>query len=151
MTSRGVAGALARRLGAPFWRGLRWRIDVIAMERADAAAAQVREELAEVRREFGTARRNLRRDLDEVRHQVDRIGRQLAALEERTAGLERPSAELNGGELPAEARDLLDEVRAEHAKVRARVTAAAIYEERIGRLEQQVFPGERAEGAEQAR
>lgn len=144
MTARGVISALVRWLGAPVWRGLRWRVDTIAIERADAAAGRVRDELAEVRREFGTARRNLRRDLDVMRDQVDRISRQLSALEERVAGLERPPAVLDGAPPPAEARELLEEVRAEHARVRARLTAAALYEERLGRLEQAISATDQA-------
>lgn len=139
--------AALRWVAWPVWRGLRWRIDVIAIERSDAVGARLREELAQARREFGAARRNLRRDLDEMRGAVDRMGAVVAALEERVGGLERPAAGTGqGGEpLPAEARDLLEEVRAEHARVRARITAAALYEERIGRLESSVFTPEPAE------
>lgn len=136
---RAVLSALARRLGKPVWRGLRWRIDRIAAERAEAATRELTAELGRLRGDFGTARRNLRRDLDELRDRVDRMGRYLAALDERVAVLERPPVRLPGGQpLPAEARDLVEEVRAEHARVRARLTAVALYEERIGRVEQAV-------------
>ncbi|HEX2317262.1 MAG TPA: hypothetical protein VHJ17_26175 [Thermomonospora sp.] len=141
MTAPDVRNVTVQRLGGPLWRALRRRVEAIAEARADAAAERVRDELAELRREFGTARRNLRRDLDEVRDRAERMSRQLAAVEERLAGLERPPVTLDGAEAPAEARELLEDVRAEHARIRARLTAAALYEERLGRIERAVLPG----------
>jgi tetrahydromethanopterin S-methyltransferase subunit G len=70
---------------------------------------------------------------------------QLEALRQKLTVL--PPAE--PGEL-AEARSLIDEVRREHAQVRARLTGIAKYEERLGRLEERLR-GESAPGTEGTR
>jgi hypothetical protein len=130
---------LVRRFGRPVWRGLRWRIHDIAAEQAAAATREVSAELARLRGDFQSARRNLRHDLNELRDRTDRMGRYLAALDQRVAMLERPPVSAAPGfPLSLEARDLVDEVRTEHARIRARLTAVSLYEERIGRIEQAV-------------
>jgi hypothetical protein len=74
--------------------------------------------------------------IDELDDQLRRISAQLVALESRVADLERPAVELVAGPAErAEARGLLDEVRAEHRRTRAELAAIAFYEERIARLE----------------
>ena len=74
--------------------------------------------------------------IGELDDQLRRIGAQLVALESRVAELERPAVELAAEPAErAEARGLLDEVRAEHRRTRAELAAIAFYEERIARLE----------------
>jgi len=70
-----------------------------------------------------------------------RIGPQVAALEVRVEDLrqrvEQPHWAADDDE-QAQARSLVDEVRREHDRVRARITAAVRYEERLRQLEEQV-------------
>ncbi|MCW2857086.1 MAG: hypothetical protein JWR52_2701 [Marmoricola sp.] len=73
-----------------------------------------------------------------VERELIRIAPQLAALEERVedlrARLDDPAFEADD-EQRGQARSLVDEVRAEHAKVRARISAAVVFEERLRVLE----------------
>jgi chromosome segregation ATPase len=152
---RDVAREVVRRAGAPLWRRLRPRIETIAAEHAEHVARSLRglldETRAELRHEVGaTASRceagradlahridSLRGDLDWHANQIDRIGTHLASLEERLATAERE--QVTAPDDPAdlvEARRFIDEIRDEHTRVRARLSAVASYEERIGRLEQ---------------
>jgi uncharacterized protein involved in exopolysaccharide biosynthesis len=78
----------------------------------------------------------------ELERELARVSPQVAALEERLAGLTAPPASPDlgtvlAGDDPA-AADLLDAIRAEHARVRARISAAAKYEERLRQLEEKV-------------
>ena len=61
-------------------------------------------------------------------HQITSFEQRLAALEE---------TQVDGGDEPAraEARDIVAEVRTEHARVRARLTMLGAYEERLRRVE----------------
>jgi chromosome segregation ATPase len=104
----------------------------------------------------------LRRDIAELRHhqhaerlegrinelqfsldfavdETRRLEPHIASLEERLTTLSDRATERlippADGELD-QARSVLEEVRTEHARVRARLTAVARYEERIGRLEE---------------
>jgi hypothetical protein len=63
---------------------------------------------------------------DELR----RLAAHVAAVDSRVASIERPTP--GEGEAPSE----VEEVRAEHARVRARVSAVAQYEERLARVEE---------------
>lgn len=80
---------------------------------------------------------DLERRLGDAVREIGRIGPQLAALEERVeelrARLQDPPA-ADAAEVEA-ARSVLDEVRAEHARVRARISAATVFEERLRVLE----------------
>ncbi|SDJ34050.1 hypothetical protein SAMN05192558_108124 [Actinokineospora alba] len=142
--------AAARQIGSPVWQRIRPRIETIAARYAlqaereaiahsDRTTQAIREEINALRREVNDLRHiadELRPRTDTATHEVRAMGTQVAAVDERLAILER-TAEIstttdadNG-----EARALVDEIRDEHAKVRARLTAMASYEERIGRLE----------------
>jgi chromosome segregation ATPase len=73
-----------------------------------------------------------------VTNTMDILASHVASLETRIADLTQhagggPVAE--AGEMDA-ARSLLDEVRAEHARVRTRFGAVAVFEERLRRLEE---------------
>lgn len=67
-----------------------------------------------------------------------RVAPQLSALEQRVEELrqrlDRPDLSLSEHER-AQARSLLEEVRDEHARIRARITAATVFEERLRVLE----------------
>jgi hypothetical protein len=68
-----------------------------------------------------------------------RIGPQVAALEARVEDLRFGAlgSDVRSGEV-AEAVSLVEEVRREHERMRARVSAAIRFEERLGRLEEQM-------------
>lgn len=72
---------------------------------------------------------------------LSRIGTQVAALEVRIEGLRQrldlPSLDADD-EARAEARSIVEEVRREHEQVRARISAAMRYEERLRQLEERV-------------
>lgn len=77
----------------------------------------------------------------ELNDQLRRISAQLVALEQRVGDLERPAVDLAAEPAErAEARGLLDEVRVEHRRASAELSAIAFYEERIARLEQAQAP-----------
>jgi chromosome segregation ATPase len=130
--------------------------------------AQVEERLEPLRREIVELRHHqhteLQRQLDDHWQRLDRLeGRinelqfqldfaidetrrlepHIASLEERVTTLDERATEQLAppadGELD-QARSVLDEVRTEHARIRARLTAVAKYEERLGRLEQTLTP-----------
>lgn len=63
------------------------------------------------------------------------ISGQLAALEKRVAELEAPPVDGGDANDRQEARSIVEAVRAEHARVRARLTLISAYEERLRRLE----------------
>ncbi len=79
-----------------------------------------------------------RRRIGDLERELARLSPQVAALEER---MERLARRLEDRELDAaagdsaEARTVLEEVRDEHARVRARITAATVFEERLRVLE----------------
>lgn len=81
---------------------------------------------------------DLERRLGDAVREIGRIGPQLAALEERVEDLRArlldPPPTADAAEVEA-ARSVLDEVRAEHARVRARISAATVFEERLRVLE----------------
>lgn len=81
---------------------------------------------------------DLERRLGDAVREIARIGPQVAALEERVedlrARLQDPPPTADAAEVEA-ARSVLDEVRAEHARVRARISAATVFEERLRVLE----------------
>ncbi|HEX4723844.1 MAG TPA: hypothetical protein VH333_15115 [Pseudonocardiaceae bacterium] len=136
--------AVARWAGNPVWNRLRPRIETIAAERSDALARELRAEIAGLRAELTESVANLRAALDatnvdlggQIGSAESRIGSQAAALDERVAVLERPPALAGDSAEQAAARSLVDEIRTEHARVRARLSAVASYEHRIATLEQ---------------
>ena len=85
----------------------------------------------------------------ELERELARVSPQVAALEERLAVLEvgAPAADDGSGVLASgdpSAAELLAAVRAEHARVRARISAAARYEERLRALEERIAGGSEA-------
>jgi uncharacterized protein involved in exopolysaccharide biosynthesis len=84
---------------------------------------------------------DLRRRIGDLEREIGRLSPQVAALEVRIADLgERIEASpVPGTEADrAESRTLIEEVRAEHARVRARISAATVFEERLRVIEEQL-------------
>ncbi|MGI8675775.1 MAG: hypothetical protein ACR2JT_02460 [Nocardioidaceae bacterium] len=83
---------------------------------------------------------SFRKELRAHGRDLARIGPQVAALEQRVESLRQHSEQ----QMPAadgereQARSLLELVRREHEQVRIRVFAAARYEERLSRLEDEL-------------
>ena len=63
------------------------------------------------------------------------VAHQIAAFEQRLTDLEAAQVEPGDDPARAEARSIVAEVRAEHARVRARLTMLGAYEERLRRIE----------------
>jgi hypothetical protein len=135
--SRDLLREAARRFGTPVWRRLRPYVDTVVARRVDLHTRRLLDDLR-------TADAAARAELDQLggrvawtENEMRRMGTHLAAVDERLAGVERSPAPARQGEADehGEARTLVDEVREEHARIRARLTAIACYEERIGRLE----------------
>jgi len=118
--------------------------DAPARGRARALAAGVRRRLH--RRVPDEASVRFERQHERIavlERELARVSPQLAALEERVAAHVADS-EVTTSRLSDEAADpgetaaLLREIRAEHSRVRARITAATRYEERLRQLEDAV-------------
>lgn len=136
-----------RRTGEPVWSRLWPRVEAVAQRHAAGAALELRGEIAELRTE-------IRGDLAALHEAVDRlaglfgrmdwtegetrrIGPHVAALDQRVACLERP-IDVVDDDQRREARSLVTEIRTEHSRVRARLSAVAAYEHRITQLERAV-------------
>jgi hypothetical protein len=74
----------------------------------------------------------------ELEREQARLSPQVAALEERLAAPAGAPDSVPSPDGVDDAGDLLAQIRAEHARVRARITAAARYEERLRQLEDTV-------------
>ncbi|GLZ40666.1 hypothetical protein [Actinokineospora sp. NBRC 105648] len=152
----------ARLVTAPVWRRLRPRIEAIARDQAAPAlvAANRRADrtdraIDEVRGELVGRIAELEGRLGEVGAALAwldgehrRIAPQLAALESRVAELEHAAAAVEPDAVvepvsaaavlepdTASVAALVEEIRVEHARVRARLGLVSRYEERITRLE----------------
>ena len=101
------------------------------LARAKSAVARLREVTVRLDRQHGR--------IADLERELVRIGPQVAALQEQVERLRRrlddPAYAASEGE-QAEARSLVEEVRAEHARVRARISAATVFEERLRVLEE---------------
>jgi chromosome segregation ATPase len=134
---------LARWTGSPVWSRIRPRVETIAADRSAAVARELRAELADLRAELQSNVTDLRsavaatdERINHVAWTQERLGPQIAAVDERLAVLERPEPAAGDPAEQAEARSLVEEIRSEHARVRARLSAVASYEHRIAQLEQ---------------
>jgi predicted nucleic acid-binding Zn-ribbon protein len=112
-------------------------VDTVVARRVDLHTRQLLDDLR-------AADAAARAELDQLgsrvawtENEMRRMSTHVAAVDERLAGVERSPAPARQVESEEhhEARALVDEVREEHARIRARLTAIARYEERIGRLE----------------
>ncbi|WP_156758483.1 hypothetical protein [Actinokineospora pegani] len=150
----------ARQAGRPLWMKFRGRVEALISERIteashdwrgrdDALRERIDEQQEQIRilsTDLATAVADADRRLHEVAASVDwldhehrRMSPQIAAAEARLAELERRAArpDLAAAEQadPALAA-LVEELRAEHAKIRARLGTVSRYEERLARLEE---------------
>jgi hypothetical protein len=139
---------LARRAAAPVLDRLWPRVETIAARSSAALATELRSEIADLRSDMKIELAELRTAIDATigdlagrvdwtENELRRIGPHVAAVDERVAGLERPAPDPTA-DAPAqgEARSLVEEIRGEHARVRARLSAVAHYEHRIAKMEQ---------------
>jgi predicted nucleic acid-binding Zn-ribbon protein len=77
----------------------------------------------------------------DLERELIRVSPQLAALEERVEALRQRVDQPDYRTSPedqAEAVSLVEEVRREHAQVRARISAATVFEERLRVVEEQL-------------
>lgn len=125
----------------PLWKRLRWRIEDVTDQRFAPQIDDLRRQLEGLRGELHAARDELRGHTDRRVDELDgrfrwhddelrRIAVHVAAMDSRLASLERP------GPGDGQASSEVEEVRAEHARIRARVSAVAQYEERLARVEE---------------
>lgn len=140
--SKNALRVLARWTGSPVWSRIRPRVETIAADRSAQVARELRAELADLRAELQSNVTDLRtavaathERINQVEWTQERLGPQVAAVDERLAVVERPVPAGDQSEQD-EARSLVEEVRSEHARVRARLSAVASYEHRIAQLEQ---------------
>lgn len=81
----------------------------------------------------------LENEMAVVRVDLDRIATDLRSLEQRLDAITVGADPVTGNAVEvAEARDVLQAVRSEHARVRARLQVVSRYEERIRRIEEAV-------------
>jgi hypothetical protein len=151
-SGKDVLRALARRTGAPVLNRLWPRVEEIAARHAHDAARPLWAEIGSLRDELRAEIAKVHEVLDGLPGRVDwaenelrRIGPHVAAVDQRVAGLERPqvtepaSTPGDGDRaVQGEARSLVEEIRTEHARVRARLSAVAAHEQRITKVEQAV-------------
>jgi hypothetical protein len=127
-------------------RSVAWRV----AEHLEPVRKELDQRLQRLDDSVSTRLAALERRLDAVDRQASwsanelaRLGPQAAAFETRLEERASPSV-LTGelGDLP-EARSLIEAVREEHARVRARLALVSAYEERLRRLEERVLPRQR--------
>ena len=124
-----------------------WRV----AEHLEPVKAELREEVRRLRADVDRRLAEVDRRLGAVERQADwsanelaRLAPQVAAVETRVEQKARPTV-LTGelADLP-EARTLVEVVRDEHARVRARLALVSAYEERLRRLEERLLQREGA-------
>ena len=115
---------MRRWLSQRFDRAVRWRAD----EEISARVPEVVDD-------------RVRQPANEISwavNELQRLGPQLAALESRVEEKRQGAAALSGAEPPSADAALLNEVRAEHERIRARLFTVTRYVERLERLESEV-------------
>lgn len=72
--------------------------------------------------------------------EINRVSPQLSALEAKVEDLRQAltTPTVGSPEELAEARSLVEEIRAEHARIRVRLSAVTTYEERLRRIEEKL-------------
>jgi predicted nucleic acid-binding Zn-ribbon protein len=130
------AKELARVAGRPVVAKLRPRIENIALDRIRPELDAVHADIAALRGEVERATQELDGHVKWLYDEQRRLAPHLAALEARVAAFERPGSMAKLTERLEFSPDEADEVRAEHARIRARLAAISKYEERLARLEE---------------
>lgn len=117
---------------------IRSRVDEVVDRRLadlDRRLTDIEKRLKRQRRELDQASRDASTRLS----QIQRLVPQLAALEVRVSEQQRSSVLVTGTPSEMEeARSVVDEVRREHDRVRARLSGVAWYEDRLRKLEEQL-------------
>jgi uncharacterized protein involved in exopolysaccharide biosynthesis len=133
---------LRRKLSARTNEAVAWRV----AEQLDPVRADFDERLRRLEDDFGRRLGDLERRMDAVEresswsaNELARIAPQVAAFETRLEQQVRPEVVTGSAEDLPEARALLETVREEHARVRARLALVSAYEERLRRLESRVL------------
>lgn len=119
-------------------KAMRWRAD----EQVGPHVADLHHRLEALERrldEFGQRLDKLGHDTFWTAEDMRRIAPQVAALDSRLEDMRERSQPVTGTpEEVVEARNVLDEVRREHERVRVRLSAVAWYEDRLRKLEDQL-------------
>ena len=120
-----------------------WRV-AEQLEPLEARLAQQAEDLRRLREDLDRRLGGTDRRIDAVQRQADWSANELARLAPQAASFEarleqkaRPVVLTGALEDLPESRLLVDVVREEHARVRARLSLVSAYEERLRRLEDQ--------------
>jgi hypothetical protein len=129
---------LRRKLSARTNEAVAWRV----AEQLDP----LRGDLQRIEEDLGRRLGDLERRLDAVEresswsaNELARIAPQVAAFETRLEQQVRPEVVTGSAEDLPEARALLETIREEHARIRARLALVSAYEERLRRLESRVL------------
>ncbi|MEU4254113.1 hypothetical protein AB0F15_42650 [Amycolatopsis sp. NPDC026612] len=130
------AKALAGMAWRPVMARLRPRIEQIATDRLQPGIDRLNAEIAALRQDVERATQELDGHVKWLYDEQRRLAPHLAALEARVAAVERPGSAARPAERLEYSPDEADEVRAEHARIRARLAAISKYEERLARLEE---------------
>jgi uncharacterized protein involved in exopolysaccharide biosynthesis len=107
----------------------------------------VGDRLAELERRLGDIDHRLgavERESAWSANELARLNPQVSAFETRLEQQARPEVLTGGLEDLPEARSLIDAIREEHARVRARLALVSAYEERLRRLEARMLQQDRA-------
>ena len=133
---------LRRKLSARTNEAVAWRV----AEQVDPLRRELDERLRHIEEDYARRLGELERRMGEVEresswsaNELARIAPQVSAFETRLE--QQTQAEVFTGDLAdvPEARQLLDGVREEHARVRARLALVSAYEERLRRLEARIL------------
>jgi archaellum component FlaC len=117
------------------------RIDRAVRWRAEEQLGTVHERIDTIERRLAEIDQRLRvvgQIARGAKSEVGRVASQAAALETRVEDIRQGSQLIGSSAEPDDARSVVDEVRREHQRVRARLTAISWYEDRIRQLEAQV-------------
>jgi predicted nucleic acid-binding Zn-ribbon protein len=132
------AKKLVRAVGQPVTARLRPRIETIAFDRIRPELEALHADIATLRHEVDKATKDLDGHVKWLYDEQRRLAPHLAALEARVAAFERPGSVARLAERLEYTPDEAEEVRAEHARIRARLAAISKYEERLARLEAEI-------------
>jgi uncharacterized NAD(P)/FAD-binding protein YdhS len=133
---------LRRKLSARTNEAVAWRV----AEQVDPVRRELDERLRHIEEDYARRLGEVERRMGEVEresswsaNELARIAPQVSAFETRLE--QQTQAEVFTGDLAdvPEARRLLDGIREEHARVRARLALVSAYEERLRRLEARIL------------
>jgi uncharacterized coiled-coil protein SlyX len=135
--------ALRRKLSIRINQSVAWRV----AEQVDPLRAELHEwvrnvehlnlghRLAELERRMG----DVERESGWAANELARLNPQVSAFETRLEQQAHPEVLTGGLEDLPEARNLVELIREEHSRVRARLALVSAYEERLRRLESRMF------------